>query len=144
MRLMKRVISPTVALATTTLALAAIASRPLVNPDITARAQASEQVRELPMSLRGNPSVATLNYTGTLEASDDGRLVGRTERFKPTQIKTSKNPGKWLKVVSFSIGKDGFLVVQDESRTSYRITVAPMGSTGTIKELSWRPPVGAR
>jgi len=91
--------------------------------------------RELPISLLGDPTLATLNYTGTMEASHDGKLAGGTENFKPTRIKTSKNPDRWLRIVSFSIGKDGLLVIKDELGASYRIKVAPIDSTGTIEEL---------
>ena len=91
--------------------------------------------KEMPISLRGNPAFATLNYSGTMEAASDGKLAGGTEKFKPTKIQTSKSLNKWLKVVSFSIGKDGFLVVKDESGASYRIKVAPIALTGTIEEL---------
>jgi hypothetical protein len=90
---------------------------------------------EQPISLRGNPALATLNYTGTMETTGDGKLAGGTEKFKPTQIKTSENLDKWLKVTSFSIGKDGFLVVKDESGASYKIKVAPVTLTGTIEDL---------
>jgi hypothetical protein len=91
--------------------------------------------REQSISLRGNPALATLNYTGTMENTGDGKLAGGTEKFKPTKIKTSKNLDRWLKVTSFSIGKDGFLVVKDESGASYKIKVAPVTLTGTIEEL---------
>ncbi|MGB7555120.1 MAG: DUF1566 domain-containing protein [Candidatus Korobacteraceae bacterium] len=90
---------------------------------------------EMPISLRGHPALATLNYSGTMVPTGDGKLAGGTENFKPAKIQTSKNLDKWLKVVSFSIGKDGFLVVKDESGASYRIKVAPLGRIGTIEEL---------
>jgi hypothetical protein len=90
---------------------------------------------EMPISLRGNPALATLNYSGTMETASDGKLAGGTENFKPTKIQTSKKPNSWLKVISFTIGKDGFLVVKDESGASYRIKVAPIGRTGSIEEL---------
>jgi hypothetical protein len=70
-----------------------------------------------------------------MEAASDGKLAGCTKTFKPTRIETSKNLDKWLKVVSLSIGKDGFLVVKDEAGASYQIKVAPMGRTGAIEEL---------
>lgn len=90
-----------------------------------------------PISLRGNPAFATLKYSGRMECTADGRLGGGTDKFKPTQIQTSKNPDKWLTVSSFSIGKDGFLVVTDESGTSYKIKLPPILSrnSGTIEEL---------
>jgi hypothetical protein len=93
--------------------------------------------REMSMSLEGNPPLAMLNYTGTLSSNREGKLAGGTESFKPTRLQTSKNLDKWLKVVSFSIGKDGFLVITDESGTSYRIKAAlPFpGATGSIQEL---------
>jgi FKBP-type peptidyl-prolyl cis-trans isomerase len=95
---------------------------------------------EMPISLRGNPASATLNYTGTMEAARDGKLAGGTEDFKPTRIETSRNPDKWLRIASFTIGKDGFLVVTDESGASYRIKVAPVSMTGTIEELKQQSP----
>jgi hypothetical protein len=94
---------------------------------------------EMPISLRGNPAFATLNYTGTMEAARDGKLAGGTEDFKPTRIETSRYPDKWLAIASFTIGKDGFLVVTDKSGASYRIKVAPVSMTGTIEELKPSP-----
>lgn len=88
---------------------------------------------EMSMSLQGNPAIAMLKYTGTIEPSNDGKVGGGTDKFKPTQIQTSKNLNKWLKVVSFSLSKDGFLVVKDESGSSYTIKVSI--GTGTINEL---------
>jgi len=88
--------------------------------------------REMSMSLRGTPALAVLRYTGTLEPSNDGKVGGGSDKFKPTRIQTSKDLDKWLKIVSFSLTKDGFLVVKDESDVSYTIKVS-MG-TGTIDE----------
>lgn len=93
---------------------------------------------EMSISLRGNPAFATLNYTGTMEPARDGKLAGGTKDFKPTRIKTIMDPDKWLTIASFTIGKDGFLVVTDESGASYKIKVAPVSMTGSIEEL--RPP----
>ncbi len=91
--------------------------------------------REMSISLQGSPALAVLNYSGSMEAARDGKLAGGTEKFKPTRIQTSKNFDKWLKIVSFSIGKDGFLVVKDESGASYRVKVAPTGLNGIVEEL---------
>jgi len=92
---------------------------------------------EMPISLRGNPTLATLNYSGTMECTSDGRLAGGTDKFKPTTIETSKRPGKRLKISSFSIGKDGLLVVSDVSGASYKVRLPPLMSqaSGTIEEL---------
>jgi hypothetical protein len=94
---------------------------------------------EMPIALRGNPAFATLNYTGTMEAARDGKLAGGTEDFKPTRIETSRNPDKWIAIASFTIGRDGYLVVTDESGASYKIKVAPVSMTGTIEELKPAP-----
>jgi hypothetical protein len=94
---------------------------------------------ELSISLRGNPAFATLNYTGTMEAARDGKLAGGTEDFKPTRIETSRNPNKWLAITSFTIGRDGFLLVTDWSGALYKIKVAPVSMTGTIEELKPAP-----
>ena len=85
------------------------------------------------MSLRGTPAIAMLKYTGTIEPSNDGKVGGGSDKFKPTQIQTSKDLQKWLKIVSFLLTKDGFLVVKDESGASYTIKVS-MG-TGSITEI---------
>lgn len=89
--------------------------------------------REMSMSLRGTPPLAILRYTGTMEPSNEGKVGGGTDNFKPTQIQTSKDMNKWLKIVSFSLNKDGFLVVRDESGASYTIKVSI--GTGTISEI---------
>jgi len=89
--------------------------------------------REMTMSLRGTPAIAMLKYTGTIEPSNDGKVGGGTDKFKPTQIQTSKDVNKWFKITSYSLNKDGFLVVKDESGASYTIKVS-MG-TGAINEI---------
>jgi len=92
---------------------------------------------EMSMILQGKPALATLKYTGTMAASSSGKLGGGTEKFKPTQIQTSKQSDKWLRVASFSLDKLGFLIVTDESGAKYRIKVAPAPNYfGEIEEIT--------
>jgi hypothetical protein len=90
--------------------------------------------QESAMSLRGTPPLAVMRYMGTLEPSNDGKVGGGSEKFKPTRIQTSKDSEKWLKIVSFTLNKDGFLIIKDESGASYTIKVSI--GTGTIEELN--------
>lgn len=93
----------------------------------------ANQGSEMPMSLKGDPKVATLKFTGTFEPDSNLRLAGGTEKFKPTQIQTSNDPDKWLKIVSFSVDENWLLVVTDESGASYKIFVPlDIGRTGAI------------
>ena len=91
---------------------------------------------ELSVSLRGNPTLATLYFTGTMELANGGKLGTGTKKFKPTEIETSKSEGKRLEVSSFKLDSNGFLVVSDQSGATYRITLAPVGSVGSIEEVS--------
>jgi len=94
--------------------------------------------QEMIISLTGNPAFAGLQYTGTMEPTSDGKLGGGTDKFKPTQIQTSKKLNKWGKISSFSIGQDGFLIVKDESGVSYKIKLGLNG--GTIEEVGKSSP----
>lgn len=91
---------------------------------------------EMPVSLRGNPTLATLYYTGTMELANGGKLGTGTTKFKPTEIETSKAEGKQIEVSSFKLDSNGFLIVSDRSGATYKITLAPVGSLGEIEEVS--------
>jgi hypothetical protein len=86
--------------------------------------------------LSGNPGDSRLFYSGIMECTRDGKLGPGTTKFKPTQLVTSKGPGTRLNISSFSIGKDGLLVVTDDRGASYRITL-PVALTdhGLIEEV---------
>jgi hypothetical protein len=85
------------------------------------------------LSLSGKAFAALLEFAGSAQYTLDGKLARGTERMKPTQITTTKKDGVWLKVTGLGIDKDGFLLVSDESGSTYRIALGS-GFRGSIEE----------
>jgi hypothetical protein len=94
--------------------------------------------RESGIMLQGPGILATLSYTGQMETAGDGKLGGGTEKFKPTRIETIKDSehdkDQLFAVSSFSIDDNGFLIVKDDSGSSYRIKLG-LNLNGAIEDL---------
>jgi hypothetical protein len=90
--------------------------------------------RQVRLSLTGETVNALLDASGEGRFTPDGKLAKGTKNFKPTQIMTNKKNGAWFKVTALSFGKDGFLVIVDETGVSY---IVKFGSSfnGGIEEL---------
>jgi hypothetical protein len=85
-------------------------------------------------SLAGKTVNALLQSSGNAKFTKEGKLARGTEKFKPTQIMTSKKNEVWIDISSCSISKDGFLVVSDKSGATYKIALGP-NYDGTIEEI---------
>lgn len=91
--------------------------------------------KEARLSLTGKTINALLDLSGTARYTFDGKLARGTAKLKPTQITTTKKQGTWHKITAFGIDSNAFLLVTDETGSSYRIKLAP-GFRGVIEEVA--------
>ncbi len=90
--------------------------------------------REMSMSLSAPGRVAILKFSGAVASAGDGKMGSGTEKFKPTQIQLNNSASPWVKIVSFSVTKDWFLLVKVESGQSYLIKVTGSAEPASFEE----------